>query len=132
MTPEQKLKHLILLRACVMSRLPAPEGITKETIDALYDEMAEKDQVQDAEAEIRGSGVATDLPCKFDRNYESQSVARQALDGSWVGWTYWTGGGKHGNPDEMPWMQYAYDLDCKEEEKLVIVRTFTTRNPAAA
>ena len=34
----------------------------------------------------------------------------EMLDGSWVGWTYFFGGGKHGEPSEMPWMEDAYDV----------------------
>ena len=48
-------------------------------------------------------------------------------DGSWVGWTYWYGGGKHAEPEVMDWMGEAYPLDCVEEEKMVTVRTFTKR-----
>jgi hypothetical protein len=48
-------------------------------------------------------------------------------DGSWVGWTYWSGGGKHGEPESISWMSEAYELDVKEEEKLVIVQTFSKK-----
>ena len=51
-------------------------------------------------------------------------------DGSWVGWTYWYGGGKYGEPEAIDWMDDAYDLACTEEEKVVTVRTFTKQVPA--
>jgi hypothetical protein len=37
----------------------------------------------------------------------------------------WFGGGKHGEPGAVEWMEDAYHLTCHEEEKLVVVRTFT-------
>jgi hypothetical protein len=45
-------------------------------------------------------------------------------DGSWVGWTYWHGGGKHSEPEAIPWIDYAYALDCEAKEQMVIVYTF--------
>jgi hypothetical protein len=49
----------------------------------------------------------------------------QMPDGTWVGWTYWYGGGKHGEPSAMPWIEDAYNLDCKEERVMMTKRTFT-------
>ena len=34
---------------------------------------------------------------------------------------------KHGNPEEIDWIQYAYDVDCVSEEKLVVVHTFSKK-----
>lgn len=39
----------------------------------------------------------------------------------------WYGGGKHGEPGAMPWMEEAYDVSCAEEEKVVTVRTFAAK-----
>ncbi len=44
------------------------------------------------------------------------------LDGSWVGWTYWYGGGKHGEPGSIPWIEDAYDVTFVEQ--LVKVKQF--------
>ena len=119
MTPEQKLKHAMLLWADVT------ETITADNVDELFDsELVEKDQHWDAKSEMRSGEVETGLPCDYSRHYESKSVAAKMPDGSWVGWTYWYGGGKHGNPEEIDWMDDAYDLTCTEEEKVVTVRTF--------
>ena len=81
--------------------------------------------VQEARSEVRSSGIETGLPCKGSCHYESESVAAKMPDGSWVGWTYWYGGGKYGEPESIDWMDDAYDLDCAEEEKVVTVRTFS-------
>ena len=37
------------------------------------------------------------------------------------------GGGKHGEPEAIDWMDEAYDLDVTEEEKLVVVKTFKVK-----
>lgn len=122
MTPEQKIKALIL---AVIARWDEKElpALTAETVEDLYDE-ADEDQLQDARNEVRSGDCATDIPAPSSRHYESKSVAAKAPDGTWVGWTYWYGGGKHGEPEAIDWMDEAYDLSCVEEEKLVTVRTF--------
>ena len=122
MTPEQKIKHAILNIVAKWAVEPAPD-VTAENVDELY-EAADESYVQDACSEIRSGEYKTNLPCNLLNNYESEAVAARMPDGSWVGWTYWYGGGKHGSPEDMDWMDDAYDLDCAEEEKVVIVRTF--------
>jgi hypothetical protein len=124
MTPEQKLKWAIL----VATREDAPD-VTAENVDELYDELVEEDMHWDAKNEIRSGEVETKLPCEWSRHYEAKSVAAKMPDGSWVGWTYWYGGGKHGEPEAIDWMEDAYDLDCKEEKKVVVVQTFSKREP---
>ncbi|MEP6001741.1 MAG: hypothetical protein ABJ276_17130, partial [Parasphingorhabdus sp.] len=79
----------------------------------------------DATEEFRCSGIETDIPCEDSRHYESKSVAQKCSDGSWVGWTCWFGGGKHGEPDSIDWIEYAYDVNVTEEQKMVTVRTFS-------
>lgn len=125
MTPQQKIKHLILSRVAQWRKLPLPE-FSAESIDAEYDRADEDDpdELYDARNEVRCTGTDTSLPCEYSRHYESKSVAAQALDGSWVGWTYWYGGGKHGEPAAIDWMSDAYDVVCTEERKMVTVRTF--------
>ena len=126
MTPEQKIKHLVLVKLASFSGGPAPEA-TDENIDALYQVASDNDDgdLQDAREEIRSGGTETKLECEISRHYESKAVAAQAVDGSWVGWVYWYGGGKHGEPQAVDWMDKAYDLTCAEDQKLVTVRTFT-------
>ena len=84
-------------------------------------ELIENDDHRDAECEVRGSGVPTGLPCDYSRHYESKAVAAEMLDGSWVGWTYWYGGGKHSDPGSVPWMEDAYDVTMREETRVVRV-----------
>lgn len=122
MNAQQKLKHMILSVIAEWDGELLPE-VTAENIDDLYDE-AESDQVQDAKSEIRSGEIETGLPTQSSRHYECEEVAAQAPDGSWVGWTHWHGGGKHGEPEAIDWMEHAYDLNVTEVEKMTIVRTF--------
>lgn len=123
MTPTQKIKWAILLAAAEWAKKPAPV-VTDENIDELYGQLVEEGDHWDVKNEIRCSGTETGLPCDYSRHYESEAVAAQMPDGSWVGWTYWYGGGKHGEPEAIDWMEDAYDVTCSEEEKLVVVWTF--------
>lgn len=126
MTPEQKIKHAVLALVAKWNGTLLEE-VTEQNVDERYEALEESDDDarNDALNEIREGEVETDLACEWSRHYESKSVAAKMPDGSWVGWTYWYGGGKHGEPEAIDWMGDAYDLTCVEEEKLVIVRTFS-------
>lgn len=131
MTPEQKIKHLVLIRASEMDGTPLPD-VDAGNVDELYDRLAEQDGHYDVLEEVREGQVETGLPCGWSRHYESKAVAAQLPDGSWVGWTHWYGGGKHGEPGSVDWIDQAYDLTCVEEQKLVTVRTFSKAEAPAA
>ena len=131
MNPAQKIKAAILDRAHSAHEITLPaEALTADNVDALYDANNQDYELQDAMQEMRGGEVETGLKCEWSRHYESKAVAAKMNDGSWVGWTYWYGGGKHGEPEAIDWLEKAYDLDCKEEEKLVVVRTFSLKEAA--
>lgn len=98
-----------------------------ENVEEIYNELVEQDAHWDCKSEIRSSGIDTGLPTPYSRHYECEIVAMQFPDGSWVGWPYWHGGGKHSNPQDIEWIDDAFDLDCVEEEKVVIVRTFSKK-----
>lgn len=123
MTPDQKIRHTALLRAIDNGSISDCPDINDENVDELFEEY--EDVLYDIMYEIREGDMETNIPCSYSRHYESRSVAMQAPDGSWVGWTYWYGGGKHGEPEAIEWVNESYDLNVKEEEKLVIVRTFS-------
>lgn len=125
MTPEQKLKHAILIKAADFDNITLVGEVTAENVDRLYEQKDQNWELQDARNETRCGDVETDLPSQHSRHYEAKEVAAKMPDGSWVGWTYWYGGGKHGEPEAIDWMDEAYDLTCVEEEKVVTVRTFT-------
>lgn len=128
MTPEQKLKWAALLNdqkaKARYGDAPILPEITEENVDQLFEDANEDWEIQDSVSEIREGQFETEIPCQSSRHYESKSVAAQMPDGTWVGWTYWYGGGKHGEPESIDWMDEAYDLDVKVEEKVMTVRTF--------
>lgn len=124
MTPEQKIKWQILSVAARFNKTEAPV-YPCENIDELWAELSKTESVFDATSEVRCLGIETNLPCRSSRHYESDSVAIQMPDKSWVGWTYWYGGGKHAEPEGIDWIEHAYGVACAEEEKLVIVRSFS-------
>lgn len=130
MTPKQMLMAIVVQRAIDddFAFEEKPASITAKNVEELYDELRDDDAHWDYLSELRGGEVETGLPCEWSRHYESKSVAAKAPNGQWIGWVYWYGGGKHGEPDAIDWMSGAYLLDVKEEEKLVVVRTFAKRS----
>ena len=44
------------------------------------------------------------------------------IDYKWVGWHYWYGGGKHGEPESIDWIEDAEFVDIESEEEVVIVK----------
>ena len=125
MTPEQKLKWAILLKAVAWGDIANPGEITAKNVDALYEANNQDGGLQDATSEVRCSGEETNIKAPYSRNYECNSVAAKMPDGTWVGWPYWYGGGKHSEPEAIDWMDDAYDLTCTEEQVTVTQRTFT-------
>lgn len=120
MTPGQKIKHLILLAANRLNDVPAPT-ITADNVDAEYRAAYDQEELYEAIQEVRGSGEPTGLKCDWSRHYESQAVAVEYIDGSWVGFTYWYGGGKHGEPESIDWMDDAYAVTATQETRIVNV-----------
>lgn len=115
MTPTEKLKQK-LIHSMTGKVVSAADEVQQQYLSLL-----DEDGFSDAECELRNSGVDTGLPCDYSRHYESKAVAAEMLDGSWVGWTYWYGGGKHGQPSEMPWLEDAYEVEMKIEMQPVKV-----------
>ena len=103
MTACQKIKREMMLRAKSAEYEPGPLD-TAEQVDAAFADFEDLDLYWESVADFRGGEVETDLPSERSRHYESKAVAAKLSDGSWVGWTYWYGGGKHGEPGSVPWM----------------------------
>jgi hypothetical protein len=126
MTPQEKINWLITATACrIYASLPAMP---------VYPNFPEfelgSDERQDGREEVRSSGVDTDLPSQSSRHYECKEVATELPDGTWVGWTYWYGGGKYGEPSQMDWIKDAYDLVCTPETKVVNTFVKSIKEPA--
>jgi hypothetical protein len=139
MTAKQRIKREILLRCREASDgedahlFPfRPEDLeTPAGIDLAWRSTEDCDDVsdwlQETAREFRYGNYETDIGPDYSRHYSSKSVAARLRDGTYVGWTFWYGGGKHGEPEAMPWMEDAYLLEMKEEEKMVVVRTWLRR-----
>lgn len=125
MTPKHKIMATILLQGIESGKIVDDIGeLTDDTVEGVFTDYF--DAIIDEFFEFREGEFPTPGICKrWSRHYETTGVAAQMFDGSYVGWTYFTGGGKHGEPAEEPWIEDAYDLNCVEEEKLMIVRTFS-------
>ena len=70
--------------------------------------------------ELRSSGIATYLITPYEnhtRHYGCYEVAAEMPDCTWVGWTYYHGGGKHSDPDGIDWIPSAYFVEAKMEMK---------------
>ncbi len=126
MTATQRIKREILVLALKENDDLKWDGeINESNVDEAYTTVRkDNDAHWDYESEFRSSGEKTGLDCDWSRHYESDAVARKLSDGTWVGWTYWHGGGKYGEPGAVEWMKQAYDLDVTEKEVLKTVRTF--------
>lgn len=124
MTPIQKLKWLIINEYYNQSNT-YPLDYPCDNIDDIFQNLEDEGELSDTLHEVRPGTLKTDIPTKYSRHYESYAVASKLPDNTWVGWTYWYGGGKHGEPEAIDWIQYAYDVSCVEEEKLVVIQTFT-------
>jgi hypothetical protein len=108
---------------------PRDQPVDETTVDAEWARMMEHETVavwlRDSQNDLRHSGISTGLsPRGHSRHYECREVAA-LIDGRWVGWTYWHGGGKHSEPAAIAWMDGAYFLDVTEEQRTITVRTFT-------
>lgn len=133
MTAQQQLKKRILQRAVTMGLVSIDRATLDNNgahIDALFDLHSQDHQLQDAINEIRYGVEHTNLPDRTPYmrgldNYEKQSVAALMDDGTWVGWTYWYGGGKFAEPSAIPWLEYAYLVTMEEKDVIVKQRTFT-------
>ena len=129
-TPLHALRALIITRTLEMVDA-APHDFSKvttgEEVDDLWDALQEDypDTMQDATNEVRGSGRSTGLPVPSSRHYEPEANAVLTPFGRWVGFTYWTGGGKHSNPEEITWMDDAYWVNAEIDQVLRLDYKFT-------
>lgn len=123
LSPAQKIKYHILSQLykdehCSQCSSVSLDKLDASNIDYVYASFWEfdRDAVEQEEDEFRCSGIETDIEPDWSRTYESRSMARELSDGSFVGWTYYYGGGKHGEPESMIWMERAYDLTVEKVE----------------
>lgn len=91
-----------------------------------YSWIGDMDIVREVINEFRESGEEIDDKVEQDRYYCYQDVSRKitGLDDLYLGWTYYFGGGKYGEPEEVEWMEDCYLLKCKEVEETRIVKVY--------
>jgi len=75
---------------------------------------------------FRDSGESTDLDVGgfTSSNYESERVARTLIDGTAISWIYWSGGGKHGVPEDIDWMREEDGATFVTYEDVSIIQRF--------
>jgi len=110
-----------------------PESVDETNIDEAWEAFHqatnddENGWLREEVNAIRTSGTKSGIPNRdWSRHYDCHEVAA-LVGGRWVGWTYWYGGGKHGEPEAIDWIDSAYFLDVKEESRTIVVRTFTSQ-----
>jgi hypothetical protein len=83
------------------------------------------DAIYEAYQDYRSSGEECNiLPKSYSRHYEVGYVVKE-IDGKWVGWNYWYGGGKHAEPEDIDWIGNAEFVKVQSEEVVTVVkRTF--------
>lgn len=118
MTPQQKIKYLVIEHVCFTNAEIFSKYMTGAEVDEFYDSLNGED-VTVALYEIREGEWESDIPCEHSRHYESKSVASRCPNGEWVGWTYWYGGGKHGESEAIDWVGEAYHVEMTEEVEIV-------------
>jgi len=99
-----------------------PSNKPAEFIEELWDKCVELDILDPYISDYRYSGIDTGLLERYsDRYYESKEVAKQITrSDKWIGWTYWYGGGKHGEPEAVDWMNDCYLLEIEVAMKPVM------------
>ena len=131
MTPQQKIQAYVLAVQETMEMFEDNEGesntipvteLTTDNIEWTYNAYGDSSMLSTFRSE--GAQEETSIDAPWSRHYESKSVATDLgyineagrwVTQCWVGWTYWYGGGKHGEPEEMDWFSHAYDLNVTEE-----------------
>jgi hypothetical protein len=135
LTAPQKAMYLVLVRLSQFRKTEVPELADGAAIAELYaTEYANDDgYFQDARNETRNGIEVPEItkgsPCS--RNYEFDANVGKLPDGSYVGWWFAYGGGKHSEPDyAIDWVADAFDVTHAAEEVTITKHTFTKVEPA--
>lgn len=94
-----------------------PDCGIEKAIEILYDrgELSLHEITQDS------FDLPFDISDYYSRYYESKSRGKQLLDGSYVGFMYYYGGGKHGEPpepDNFVFLDVTYETRVVAEFKI--------------
>ena len=81
-----------------------------------------EDIIQEVTYDYRHNGEKCNLPPKhYSRYYEVDFVVAE-IDDKWVGWHYWYGGGKHGEPESIDWIEDAEFVNIESEEEVTVMK----------
>ena len=85
-----------------------------ETFEDIWSYLKDRyDLCIDVECDFR-EGISTELtPKTSSRHYEIDVVVRN-IDGVWVAWDFYYGGGKFGEPESFDWISNARIVNCEE------------------
>lgn len=72
------------------------------------------DVLYNVEYETR-EGMETNLRPKTSSRYYEIDVHAIEVDGIWVAWDFYYGGGKHGEPEAFDWISNARIVECEEK-----------------
>ncbi len=131
-TAPQRLRQYILYHAIADFGSKVLVGQTAEMIaamtdgdavEALYERFEELDGIGVA-YDLRGAGDETGIKPEYlheYRHFEVDVVALKMLDGSWVAWNYYHGGGKFTTPETIPWIETSFFIQARTEIREVTV-----------
>ena len=138
MNAEHKIKRQVLISLMSKNDIADHGGFDLNTIDGIddaYDQAGEYEgvfdfvEIIDEMEDFRCGGRSTNLKgSEYSRCYESERVAVELDDGAFVSWVYWTGGGKHGEPGAIDWIDDAIFVDCEKKQELVTTYAFSLKN----
>ena len=75
------------------------------------------------EYEMR-EGLETNLTSKTSSRHYEIDVHAMQVDGIWVAWDYYYGGGKHGEPEAFDWISNARIVECEEKGVTKVEQNF--------
>ncbi|UJQ43523.1 hypothetical protein [Acinetobacter phage vB_AbM_WUPSU] len=126
MTAQQLIRKAILLKAVDFENIePFNQSLDGSGIDELYESYNEYDELNDPKNEIRYGQVDANLNAiTWSRSYEID-VRAMKIDGVWVAWDFYYGGGKHGEPESFDWISNARVVNCEEIQVMTTQYNFS-------
>ena len=100
---------------------------SSEMIDEMYGDALNgeySDEVNEESYNIRHDGEEINLPATCtSRHYEVDTHVLN-IDGKWIAFDYYYGGGKHSDPDSIDWLDTCRFVCCEEKVVTQTIRTF--------
>lgn len=91
--------------------------------DLWYELKEASDNLYDIEYETR-NGMEIHLHPKTSSRHYEIDVHAMEVEGIWVAWDYYYGGGKHGEPEAFDWISNARIVECEEKVVTKVEYTF--------